>query len=418
MQISLPDKAQCLFEQRRYTVLHGGRGSAKSHSVARALLLMASQAPLRVLCCREIQRSIRDSVHRLLSDCIESMGLSSFFDVLDTEIRAINGALFIFSGLSTQTVESIKSLEGVDLVWVEEAQSISDKSWSMLIPTIRKPGSRFILTMNPQLESDPTSQRFLVNPPPDCLAVAMNWQDNPWFPAELDAERRYHETHYPDTYDHVWGGSYLPAVEGAIYFKEVQAAQESGRIGRVPYDRKLPVHTGWDLGVRDSTSIVMWQQSGREVWIIDYYEATGEGIAHYAQVLQERGYVWGTHWAPHDIQVRELGTGKSRLEVAASLGIKYKIVPQIGLKDGVDAVRDVFSRLWIDEGKCKRLIDCLKNYRWAMNLQLNEPKPAPVHDWASHGADALRYMAVAINDKPKREKQQNEFSPIGGGWMG
>ena len=207
-------------------------------------------------------------------------------------------------------------------------------------------------------------------------------------------------------------------VPGQIYRAELQAAFEQNRLGRVPYDARLPVHTAWDLGMGDATSIVMWQQNGREVWVIDYYEASGEGLAHYVQVLQSRGYVWGTHWAPHDIRVRELGTGKSRIEVAASLGVKFEIVPQIGLDDGIEAVRNLFPRIWFDETKAARLIDCLRNYRKDYNQALGEFKPRPVHDWASHGADALRYMAVSIDDKPKRERKSTLQPSFGSGWMG
>ena len=153
IDVDLPNKAGVLFEPRRYTVLYGGRGSGKSHSVARYLLLAAAQEPKRILCCREVQRSIRDSVHRLLSDCIAQMGLGAFYTILETEIRGANGSLFIFSGLSTQTIDSIKSLEGIDLVWVEEAATVQERSWGLLIPTIRKPGSRFILSRNDMSES-------------------------------------------------------------------------------------------------------------------------------------------------------------------------------------------------------------------------------------------------------------------------
>lgn len=206
-------------------------------------------------------------------------------------------------------------------------------------------------------------------------------------------------------------------IPGQIYKAELQAAMEQGRLTNVAYDPRLPVHTAWDLGIGDATTIVMWQQNGREVWVIDYYEASGEGLSHYVGVLQGRNYVWGTHYAPHDIQVRELGTGKSRIEVAASLGIKFQMVPQIGVDDGINAVRDLFPRMWFDERNTSRLLDCLRNYRKDYNAALGEFKPRPVHDWASHGADAVRYMAVAMNEKPARERKTN-LQPISAGWMG
>jgi hypothetical protein len=206
-------------------------------------------------------------------------------------------------------------------------------------------------------------------------------------------------------------------IPGQIYRTELQAAYEADRIGKVPYDPRLPVHTSWDLGVSDSTSITFYQRNGREVWVIDYYEAQGEGLPHYAGVLQARGYVYGNHYAPHDIQVRELGSGKSRIETAASLGIKFVLVPNIGLEDGINAARMLLPRVWFDATKAARLLDCLRHYRRDYNQQLGELKTRPVHDWASHGADSFRYLAVSIDDKPAREKRSG-MNQAASSWMG
>jgi len=183
-----PERLDFLFEPSRYKVCYGGRGSGKSWGFARALLLMAAARPVRVLCAREIQKSIKQSVHTLLSDQIRSLGLEHAYTILETEIRGANGSLFTFSGLATHTVDSIKSIEGVDVCWVEEAQTVSKRSWEILIPTIRKPKSEIWVTFNPALVSDDTYQRFVVHPPPDCKLVKMNWSDNPFFPDELASE--------------------------------------------------------------------------------------------------------------------------------------------------------------------------------------------------------------------------------------
>jgi hypothetical protein len=181
----------------------------------------------------------------------------------------------------------------------------------------------------------------------------------------------------------------------------------------------LPVHTFWDLGIGDSTAIGFVQQVGAQIHAIDYYEASGEGLSHYARVLQDRGYVYGRHYAPHDIQVRELGSGRSRIETAAALGLKLEIAPNVPLEDGIHAARMLLPRMWFDEKKCARWLDALANYRWAENKQLNELRSTPVHDWSSHAADMTRYLAVSLEEiKAKRKPETRSFVPQPGGWMG
>lgn len=190
-------------------------------------------------------------------------------------------------------------------------------------------------------------------------------------------------------YDQEWFLSAAAAIKGAFYGELMSRAQAAGRIGRVPHEPLLPVETDWDLGIADSTAIWFSQslKSG-EVRLIDYYEASGEGLSHYVSVLQqraqERGYVYGTHWAPHDIQVRELGTGKSRLETAASLGLKFKIGPQLSLEDGIQAVRTLLPKCWFDEVRCEHGLEGLRNYVKTWNSRLQEFTGTPVHSWPSH----------------------------------
>lgn len=192
--------------------------------------------------------------------------------------------------------------------------------------------------------------------------------------------------------------SFEAAVVGAVYAKELSLVRDEGQITRVPYDPSLPVHTAWDLGVGDSTAIVFWQQVGREIRVIDCYEATGEGLPHYASVIKERGYSYGTHFAPHDIAVREFGSGKSRMDVAREWGIDFVKVPQQGLEDGIHAARMMLPRCYFDSRKCEDLIEALHHYRWDVDNKTGGLKPRPVHDWASHFADSFRYMAVSMQE--------------------
>jgi phage terminase large subunit len=227
-----------------------------------------------------------------------------------------------------------------------------------------------------------------------------------------------------DEYEQEFECSFTASVKGAIYAKEMQQIREAGQVTRIPYDPLLPVDTDWDLGVGDSTAIWFSQSlRSREVRLIDYYEASGEGLPHYAQVLQSRGYVYGKHWAPHDIRVRELGSGKSRLEVAAALGIKFDVTPNIGFEDGISAARVLLPRCWFDAEKCKYGLESLTHYRRDYNTRLHEFKGTPVHDHYSHGADAFRGLAVRHQPPEERKKAfqpRPEFydpGSAGTGWM-
>lgn len=419
MIADFPDKLRFLFEPARYKVAHGGRGSGKSWGFARALLLQGAAKKQRIGCFRQVQKSIKDSVHKLLSDQIQALGLGWFYEVLDNEIRGKNGTEFVFSGLAAHTVESVKSFEGLNIAWVEEAQTVSKRSWSILTPTIRQPDSEIWVSFNPDLPSDETYQRFVLNPSANSIVVKVNWQDNPWFPEVLREEKDDLKVKDLDAYNNVWEGECKYIADGAIYKAELEAVRAAKRISSVPHDPVLQVTTVWDLGVGDSTSIWFIQQVGREIRVIDYYEASGEGLPHYAGILQNKGYLYKRHYAPHDIQVRELGSGRSRIETASSLGIEFEVTPNIPIEDGIHAARMIFPRCWFDEAKTKRGIECLSNYRREYNDKMGEFKATPVHDWASHAADAWRYVAVALQDDVERTKRK----PIGqkhqsNGWMG
>jgi hypothetical protein len=222
-------------------------------------------------------------------------------------------------------------------------------------------------------------------------------------------------------FDQEWYLSPEAAIKGAVYGKQMAEVKQAGRITRVPYDPALPVDTDWDLGIGDNMAIWFSQslRSG-EIHLIDYHEDSGQGISYYANLLHKRedefGYAYGTHWAPHDIAVRELGTGKSRLEVARSHGIRFEMTPRLtgGIKgeveEGIDQARLLLSRCWFNEERCDAGLEALRHYRWDWNTRLNEFKPAPVHDWASHGADAFR--GLAVRHQIPREKKRRRAEAI------
>jgi phage terminase large subunit len=401
--IEFPQSLRFLFEPHRYKCAYGGRGSGKSWSYARALLIQGAQKPIRVLCTREIQKSLADSVHKLLSDQIAALGLSGFYEVQQNYIKGRNGTEFSFAGLQQHTVDSIKSYEGVDRVWIEEAHSVSKKSWDVLLPTIRKPGSEVWVTFNPQLESDETYRRFVISPPPDCVSVLMNYTENPWFPDVLDAERKHaKETMKPEEYGHIWEGKCMPAVQGAIYFDEVADAEAKGRIREVPLDPLLKTHAVWDLGWNDSMSIILVQRSASELRIVDYIEDSHRTISDYVIDLKNMRLNWGNDYLPHDGFTKDFKTGKTAQEILQSMGRSAQPVPKLDVESGIKAAREVFPRMYFDKIKTARLVECLKRYRRHINQATNEPGQ-PLHDEFSHGADSFRYLAVVANQMTNDE---------------
>ena len=409
-----PKKLKFLFKPKRYKVAHGGRGSGKSWGFARALLLIAASKPTRVLCTREVQKSIQQSVHQLLTDQIAALGLASFYQVLQTEIRGANGSAFYFSGLSDQTADTLKSFEGVDIVWCEEAQSISKKSWDILIPTIRKPKSEIWVTYNPQLDTDETHRRFVIEPPPECEVVEMNYNDNPYFPEVLENERIHAEkTMKPEDYAHIWGGQCKPAVEGAIYFDAMSQSIQLGRICSVPHDGNLKTHLVFDLGMADSMTIILAQKVSSEIRIIHYIEGNQRTLADYSAELKElrldgQPMNWGTVWLPHDGFHKKHQSGIDDRQVMENLGwtVDPHGVPNIEVATGIDRAREVFPRIYFNKDRTERLVECLKRYRWNINSKTGQATQ-PLHDEFSHGADAFRYLALVsdqLNNNIKTPK--------------
>lgn len=232
MKVDIPVAFQGLFAPCRYKAYFGGRGSAKSHSFAAAALLLGGRAPLRILCGREVQNSIKESVKQLLDDKIAALGLSAFYHSLQNEIRGLNGTRFTFAGLGTMTADQIKSMEGIDLAWIEEAQTISAASLEILIPTIRKPGSELWFSWNPRHASDPVDARFRGPVLPDgALVRKVNYDENPFFPAVLERERCFDRANRPDRYAHIWLGEYEPRAVGGIWDRQTL---HEGRRAEVP----------------------------------------------------------------------------------------------------------------------------------------------------------------------------------------
>jgi len=424
-EIVLPEVVQPLFQPKRYKVLYGGRGSAKSWSVAQVLILIAMDRFVRVLCLREMQKSIEDSVYQLLVDQIHRMGVADKFKVTKTAISCTEtGSEFTFEGLK-YNINNIRSFEGADIVWVEEAHVVSKQSWEVLIPTIRKDGSEIWVTFNPELDTDETYKRFVVNTPPNCLLIEMNYRDNPFFPALLEDERRHCKQVDPDGYNTIWEGKTRQFLDGAVYASEIRQAYAEGRVTKVPYFPGKPVNTYWDLGYGDSTAIWFAQNVGFEIRVIDYYEGHGQVLDHYLRVLQERGYVYGEDWLPHDARAKTLGSrGRSIEEMMKSFGRNVRIVDNLSIADGINASRTMFPLVWFDEAKTTDGLTALKRYQYGKNAAGGYTKE-PIHNAASHGSDAFRMMGVAHRrpegDAKKKKGFYDGYDEYGSGggsaWM-
>lgn len=429
-----PEILECLFQPARYKILHGGRGGAKSWGIARALLIQGYRRKLRILCTREIQKSIKESVMALLESQIVSLGLEEYYEVQKTCILGTNGTEFLFAGLR-HNITSLKSVEGCDIVWVEEGQSVSKDSWETLIPTIRKDPaniypdphpSEIWVSFNPRLVSDDTYKRFVANPPASAVVVQINWRDNPWFPEVLRMEKDEMEATDPKGHANIWEGQPVSALEGAIYADEIAAAEAEGRIGTVPRDRTRPVDTFWDLGFGDATAIWFAQAMPDGTFrIIDYLEKSGKTIEYFVIQLQQKGYLYGWDWLPHDgvdmIIHAKLGADPTRsIEMLMrNAGRQVRIMPKMLVSTGINAARTIFPNCWFDREKCADGLQALRHYRWAPPTAAGVISGQPFHDQYSHGADAFRTLAYGLKT-PEAQAPPPPPPPPGyeHSWMG
>ena len=424
VDVELPRKLIPVFEgTARIRGAYGGRGSGKTRSFALMTAVFGyrwGMSGLRgtILCGREFMNSLNESSMAEVKNAILSVDwLADYYEIGEKFIRSKDGNItYTFAGLR-RSLDSIKSQSRILIAWVDEAESVSGRAWDLLMPTIREEkksigfNSEIWVTWNPESKYSATHERFRATQPRDSKIVALNWQDNDWFPDVLNEQRLEDQDKRPDQYEWIWGGGFQMFSEGAYYTAELRRARDEDRITKVRYDRAKGVITSWDLGIGDSTSIVFAQFIGTEIHIIDFYEASGAGLEHYVKVLQDKGYVYDQHVLPHDVRVRELGTGKSRIEMLEELGIhNIEIAPQLLIDDGIQQVRTMLDKCYFDEVSCEKLIDSLLAYSRAWDDNGMTWRMRPKHDWSSHACDAMRYLAIGYKpffedwDKPLRRK--------------
>ena len=393
MQLNTPRKLLPILEPKRYKGLKGGRGSGKSWFFAQMILEAHLMNPdMNTVCIREVQKSIKFSSKKLIEDLISKFNLFDYFHITQNEIRCKKGkGVIIFQGMQDHTADSIKSLEGFNIAWVEEAQTISNYSLKLLIPTIRADKSEIWFSWNPLNDIDPIEEFFNELEDNFCL-IHINYNENRDCPQTLIDEAERQKKANPKTYGHIWLGEFVDSTESSYYGKYLIKEPFD-----FPIETSLKTYTAWDLGVDDATSIWIFQVYGREIRLIQYYENKNEGLQHYINYLHDfrdkHSIVYDRHFAPHDIAVRELTTGNSRLETARKMGIKFHVTENLTIAEGIQAVRNIIPRCHFHTNATKGF-KTLKRYRKEFDEKRNVYKDKPYHDDSSHCADAIRYLAL------------------------
>lgn len=412
-----------LYQPARYKGAWGGRGSGKSHDRAGALIDDSLyERGLLSVCIREVQKSLKDSAKRLIESKLQEYGLGAAdgFKPYSDRIETPGDGVIIFQGMQDHTAETIKSLEGFKRAWVEEAQTLSSRSLTLLRPTIRAPGSELWFTWNPRLRNDAVDQLLRgEEQPTGAVVIRANWNDNPWFPAELEQERQDCLRMQPDQYGHIWEGEYVTVAEGAYYAKALALARSDGRIGVVAADPLQQYRAFWDIGVRDACSIWIAQFSGQTIKVLDYYEAVGQPLGTHLEWLRSHGYGSALCVLPHDGAKMDAITAVRFEDHIRSAGFQVQTIENQGkgaAMKRVEAGRRLFPRIWFNEATTDGGLQALGWYHEKKDEQRNIGL-GPEHDWSSHAADAFGLMCVAHEEPVVRRKTERNYTGAQG-WMG
>jgi phage terminase large subunit len=437
-----------LLKPARYKGAFGGRGSGKSHFFAGLVIEDCLAAPrktvdeimlehpsmtrkeaehrhgrgLRVVCIRETLRDLKESAKLLIEDKLSELGLGEaagfrvYKDRIETPGAVGKAGQIIFRGMQDYSAESVKSLEDFNRAWIEEAQSLSDRSLTLLRPTIRATGSEIWASWNPRRAKD-AIDKFLrgQSPPPDSVVVRVNWKDNPWFPEELQQERLHDLATAPDRYDHIWNGEYAKAFEGAYFAKQLTQAKGEDRIGRVGADPLLPKKCFFDLGGSgarsDAMAIWVCQFVGREIRILDYIEGIGQPLAFYVAELRRRDLDQALLVLPHDGNAHHGPIDKTYRSMLRDAGFECEVIPNQGAGAAmmrIEAARRVFPICWFNETTTTTGREALAFYHEKRDSK-RDAGMGPEHDWSSHAADAFGLMAIYHEDPPVKRRSRSRF---------
>lgn len=431
-QIKLPPKLVDVFQgEVRYRAAYGGRGSAKTRSFA---LMSAIQGYRmgkggkegQILCCRQFQNSLEESSLEEVKAAIKSVDwLADYYELGEKFIRSKDGRIrYVFAGLQ-RNVDSIKSKARVLLCWVDEAEPVTDEAWNKLTKTVREDNSEIWVTWNPEAKGSPTDIRFRRKPPASAKIVELNYMDNPWFPDVLELERQDDLKNRPDEVPHIWGGDYLTAHKGAYFAAHLLNAKEERRIGRVAADPLLSKRAYWDIGgtgaKADATTIWIVQFVGKEIRVLDYYEAQGQPLATHVTWLRDNGYEGVTCVLPHDGATHDKVHAVSYESALEDAEHPTLVIPNQGkgaAKMRIEAARRLLPSCWFNEETTEAGLDALRWYHEKKD-EIRGIGLGPDHDWSSHAADAFGLMCVAYEEHSAAPVDASKFEVTGGaGWMG
>ena len=435
-QIALPPKLKSLFVgPADVRGAHGGRGSAKTRSFAkmtavRGFMFGESGESGIILCARQYMNSLDDSSLEEVKRAIEEEPfLAAYYDVGEKYIKSRDGRIdFAFAGLD-RSIESVKSKGRILLCWVDEAEPVTAEAWSILIPTLREEGdgwnAELWVTWNPKRKNAAVEGRFRHANDNLIRVVEMNWRDNPRFPAKLERERQRDLAARPDQYDHIWEGAYVSVIEGAYYAKSLTQARAEGRIGRVAADPLMTIRLFVDIGGTgaraDAFTIWVAQFIGREVRVLDYYEAVGQPLAAHLEWCRSRGYTpkRAQFWLPHDGDSNDKVYDVSYRSALEDADYEVTVVPNQGKGAAaarIEAGRRLFPSLWFNEATTQGGLDALGWYHEKKD-EKRQIGLGPNHDWASHGADSFGLMCV-VYEEPDSKPTEVKMPKRMGGWQG
>lgn len=433
-RIELPPKLIPIFTgEARYRGAYGGRGSGKTRSFAKMAAVRGYQLSQTgqtgvVVCGREFMNSLDESSMAEVKAAINSEPwLADHYEIGEKFIRTKDGRIsFAFIGLR-HNLDSIKSKSQVHLLWVDEAEPVSETAWGKIAPTVREDDSEIWVTWNPERKNSATHKRFRLNPPTSSKIVEINYQDNPWFPGVLEQERLDDLRKRPDQYAHIWDGDFVTVIEGAYYAQALALAKEEGRIGRVTPDPVMTTRLFCDIGGtgKKSDAFAIWpaQFVSREIRVLNYYEAVGQPIGHHLHWMRENKYTPGNSMIvlPHDGDNNDRVYDVSYRSAFEEAGYDVEVVPNQGTgaaKMRIEASRRLFSRIWFNEETTGAGRDALGWYHEKRDDDRGIGL-GPEHDWASHGADAFGLMCIAYEEPYTRSERARyaSRSTSGSSWM-
>lgn len=430
-RIEVPEKLIPVFTGPAiYRGAKGGRGSAKTRTFAKmtavwGLRFAEADMPGVIVCGREFMNSLDDSSLAEVKAAIQSEPeLAERYDIGEKYIRTKDGRIsYAFTGLR-HNLASIKSKSRIRLLWVDEGEEVSEEAWSVVDPTVREEGSEIWVTWNPKRKKSATHKRFWAEKSPDAKIVEMNWRDNPWFPKLLQKKRLADKEKRPDQYDHVWEGDFVTVVEGAYFAKALTLAKAQGRISNVAADPLMTIRAIWDIGgtgaKADACAIWICQFIGREIRVLDYYEAVGQPLAVHVQWLRDNGYAKALCVLPHDGASNDKVYDVSYESALKAAEFEVKVIPNQGKGAAamrIESARRLFPSIWFNASKTEAGRDALGWYHERKSDDDREIGLGPNHDWSSHGADAFGLMCVTYEepDSPRNEEHQEHHGE--GGWM-